>query len=159
MNTSIPEVDFANLRYHRWKTRLLAWLVFSVILHLIGAVIVWRSQTVRNWLFSSFRDKPVQIEDLDQIGRSRFIFERLVRNRMVEANKRMLASSRIVLDKRTQEWKGVADRAAVNPNFKVMLEAGLPPLEVSDDPGNPRSEDILALYARARRLEEQVLRL
>lgn len=151
--------DFTALRPRRWKARLLAWLTFSVLLHIVGAIVVWRSQTVRDWLFSSFRDKPAQVEDLDQLGRSRFIFDRLVRKRMVEANKKMLMTSRLVLGKRTKEWDGVVERAAVNPNFRVMRDGGLPPLEIIDDPGTPGTDDILALYARARRLEEQVFSL
>jgi hypothetical protein len=159
MNGTATKEDLVGLRPRRWKTRLLLWLIFSVLLHVFGATVVWRSQTARDWLFSSFRDKPVQIEDLHQIGRSRFVFERLVRKRIVEANKRMLVTSRVVLDKRTQEWNGVAERAGINPNFRVMHEGGLPPLELSDNPGDVRGEDILALYARARRLEEQVFAL
>lgn len=153
------KADFTDVRPMRWKSRLLFWIVFSIVLHGVLALVVWRSQTVRDWLFSSFRDKPVQMEDLEQLTRSRILFDKLVRKRMVEANQRILMTSRLVLDKRTKEWNGVAERAAANPHFKKMFDAGLPPLDIINDPGVAKAEDILALYARSRRLEEQVISL
>lgn len=151
--------EFAHLRPNRWKARLLFWLMFSVVLHGVGALVVWRSQTVRDWLFSSFRDKPAQMEDLQQLSTARKVYDQLVRKRIVEVQKKMLQTSKLVQEKRAKEWDGVRERALVNPHFKAMLDGGLPPFDMVDTPGNPREGDILNQYDLSKRIEEQVFSL
>lgn len=156
MSENLSPEDIEALRYHRWKGRLFFWVIFSVLLHAAGGLVVWRSQTVRDWLFSSFRDKPAQMEDLQQLSAARQIYDQLVRKRIIDVQKKMLQTSKLIQEKRAKEWNGVQERALVNPHFKSMLDGGLPPINMVEGPGNPRERDILAQYDLSKCIEEQV---
>ena len=150
--------QLAALRPSRWSLRLRIWIGLSIAVHLAFGAALWYSDTLRGFLFSSFRDHP-QITDLDQLARGRAVFDALIRKRMIEANKRTLDVSRKIDAKRVQTWDGVKQRAATNPHFKEMLDSGLPPLTLATSAGDAATQDILALYAQGRELEENVFAL
>ena len=156
VNDEDPVID---LRPVRWRGRLAFWLTVSVVFHLVAGTVLWQSQAVRDFLFSSFRSHQPEFADLEAMRRARSVYDQLVRKRMVDANKKMLMISKQVMDKRDQEWNGVVERAAVNPNFKEMKDGGLPKFDLIDSPGKSATEDILVLYDRACRIEGQVFTL
>lgn len=136
------------------------WWILSIVLHLAAIIALAVSPALRHALFGD-PDAPAAPlhTSPEQVQAARRTIDRLTRERIVRANTALAQAATAVRALRERSWSELERRSSYHAALAGERDRGLAAPAPAPAPGSAERDDVPMLYAMARQLEEEVLRL
>ncbi len=136
------------------------WWTASIGLHMAAITALAVSPTLRKAIFGDPDAPPPPLHtSADQIAQAKRTLDRLTRERIIRQNTAIHGVSTALRALRAKGWEELERRSAYHSALAAEFAAGLSEPPAVEAPGDAARDDVPALYAMARRLEEEVFQV